>query len=144
MACLPLLLLAFIFFADDTFLSSSFSFNPNDHASTDIQLHKNISAALLSNDLTVVEKWGKGNLVLFNQSKTKKAVISRKNSQNSPSVLMNGDELDISASVTQLHSLSSNLTRKTHLHSLAKHASQKFDFPARAREFFSSSHYLVF
>ena len=27
-------------FADDTFLSSSFSFNRNDHASTDIQLHK--------------------------------------------------------------------------------------------------------
>ena len=45
-------------FADDTFLSSSFSFNPNDHASTDIQLHRNISASLLSNDLTVIEKWG--------------------------------------------------------------------------------------
>ena len=45
-------------FADDTFLSSSFSFNPNDHASTDIQLHRNISASPLSNDLTVIEKWG--------------------------------------------------------------------------------------
>ena len=65
-------------FADDTFLSSSFSFNPNDHASTDIQLHRNISASLLSNDLTVIEKWGKDNLVSFNQSKTKQAVISRK------------------------------------------------------------------
>ena len=58
-------------FADDTFLSSSFSFNPNDHASTDIQLHRTISASLLSNDLTVIEKWGKDNLVSFNQSKTK-------------------------------------------------------------------------
>ena len=58
-------------FADDAFLSSSFSFHPNDHASTDIQLHRNISASLLSNDLTVIEKWG-------NQSKTKQAVISRK------------------------------------------------------------------
>ena len=56
----------------------SFSFNPNDHASTDIQLHRNISASLLSNDLTVIEKWGKDNLVSFNQSKTKQAVISRK------------------------------------------------------------------
>ena len=65
-------------FADDTFLSSSSSFNPNDHASTDIQLHRNISASLLSYDLTVIEKWGKDNLVSFNQSKTKQAVISRK------------------------------------------------------------------
>ena len=75
-------------FADDTFLSSSFSFNPIDHASTNIQLHRNISASLLSNDLTTVrsekwevrsekciEKWGKDNLVSFNRSKTKQAVI---------------------------------------------------------------------
>ena len=130
-------------FADDTFLSSSFSFNPNDHASTDIQLHRNISASLLSNDLTVIEKWGKDNLVSFNQSKTKQAVISRKRNQNFPAVFMNGDELDASASFTQLGlSLSSNLTWKTHIHSLAKHASQKLGFLARARGFFSSSNLL--
>ena len=111
-------------FADDTFLSSSFSFNPNDHASTDIQLHRNISALLLSNDLTVIEKWGKRN-------------------QKFPPVLMNGDELDTSASFTQLGiSVSSNLTWKTRVHSLAKHASQKLGFLARARGFFSSSHLL--
>ena len=104
-------------FADDTFLSSSFSFNPNYHASTDIQFHRNISASLLSNDLTVIEKWGKDNLVSFNQSKTKQAVISRKRNQNFPAVFMNGDELDASASFTQLGlSLSSNLTWKTHIH----------------------------
>ena len=97
-------------FADDTFLSSPFSSNPNDHASTDIQLHRNISASLLSNDLTVIEKWGKDDLVSFNQSKTKQAVISRKRNQNFPAVFMNGDELDTSASFTQLGlSLSSNL-----------------------------------
>ena len=45
-------------FADNTFRSSSFSFNPNDYAFTDIQLYRNISASLLSNDLTVIEKWG--------------------------------------------------------------------------------------
>ena len=60
-------------FADDTFLSSLFSFNPNDHASTDIQLHRYISAALLFNDLTVIEKWGEDNIVSFNQSKTKQS-----------------------------------------------------------------------
>ena len=121
-------------FADYTFLISSFSFNPNDHASTDIQLHRNISAPLLSNDLTVTEKWGKDNLVSFNQSKTKQAVISRKRNQNFPPVLMNGDELDTSASFTQLGlSLSSNLIWKTHIHSLAKHAYQKLGFLARSR-----------
>ena len=129
--------------ADDTFLSSSFSFNPNDHASTDIQLHRNISASLLSNDLTVIEKWGKDNLVSFNQSKTKQTVISRKCNQNFPPVLINGDELDTSASFTQLSlSLSSNLILKTHIHALAKHTSQKLGFLARARGFFSSSHLL--
>ena len=107
----PPLLTSIHSFADDTILSSSFSFNPNDPASTDIQLHRNTSASLLSNDLTVIEKWGKDNLVSFNQSKTKRAVISRKRNQTFPAVLMNGDELDTSASFTQLGlSLSSNLT----------------------------------
>ena len=131
-------------FADDTFLSSSFSFNPNDHASTDIQFHRNISASLASNnDLRAIEKWGKDNLVSFNQSKTKQAVVSRKRNQNFPPVLMNGYELDTSTSFTQLSlSLSSNLTWKTHIHPLAKHASQKLGFLARARGFFSSSHLL--
>ena len=69
-------------FADDTFLSSSFSFNPNDHASTDIQLHRSIPLSLLSNDLTVIEKWVKDNLISFNKSKTDEAVISRKRNQN--------------------------------------------------------------
>ena len=130
-------------FADDTFLSSSFSFNPNDHASTDIQFNRNISAWLLSNDLTVIEKLGKGNLVSFNHSKTKQAVISRKRNQNFPAVFMNGDELDTSTSFTQFGlSLSSNLTWKTHIYSLAKHAPQKLGFLARARGFISSAHLL--
>ena len=57
---------------------------------------------------------------------------------------MNGDKLDTSASFTQLGlSLSSNLTWKTHIHSLAKHASQKLGFLARARGFFSTPHLLT-
>ena len=68
-------------------------------------------------------------------------IISRKRNQNLPPVLINGDKLDTSASFTQFGlSLSSNLTWKTHIHSLAKHASQKLGFLARARGFFSSSH----
>ena len=130
-------------FAGNTFISFSFSFNPNDHASTDIKLHRNISASLLSNDLTVTEKWSKDKPVYFNQSKTKKAVISRKRNQNFPPVLINGDELNTSTSFTQLGlSLSSNLTWTTRIHSLAKHVSQKLSFLARARGFFSPSHFL--
>ena len=125
-------------FADDTFLSSKCLFNQNDHASTNIQLHRSTSASLLSNDLTVIEKWGKDNLVLFNQRKTKQAVISRRQNSNFPPVLMNGNELD-----TQLGlSLLSNLTWKTHIHSLTKHASQKLGFLVRARRCFS--HLLTF
>ena len=57
---------------------------------------------------------------------------------------MNGDKLDTSASFTQLGlSLSSNLSWKTHIHSLAKHASQKLGFLASSRGFFSSSHLLT-
>ena len=58
-------------------------------------------------------------------------------------VSMDGDEPDTSASFTQLGlSLSSNLTWKSHIHSLAKHASQKLGFLSRGRGFFSSSHRL--
>ena len=56
---------------------------------------------------------------------------------------MNGDEQDTSTSFAQLGlSLSSSLTWKTDIYSLAKHASQKLGFLARARGFFSSSHLL--
>ena len=81
--------------------------------------------------------------VSFNQSKTKKTAISRKHHQNFSPVLMNGDELETSTSFTHLGlSLSSNLTWKTHIHSFAKHESQKLGFLARASEFFSSFHLL--
>ena len=73
----------------------------------------------------------------------KQTAISRKQSQSFSSILMNDDELDTSASFTQLGlSLSSNLTWKTHIHSLAKYASQKLGFLARARGSFSFSHLL--
>ena len=74
-------------FANDTFLRYSFSLNPHDHASTDIPLHRKISASPLSNDLTIFEKCGKDNLVSFIQIKTKQAVIFYKQNQNVPSVL---------------------------------------------------------
>ena len=61
-----------------------------------------------------------------------------------PPVFMSGHELDISSSFTQLGlSVSSNLSWKTHIHSIAKHASQKLGFLSRARGFFSPSQLLT-
>ena len=57
-------------FADDTYLSSSFSSNPQHLAYSNISPYHNTSASLLTNDLTNVEKWGSGNLVKFNEGKT--------------------------------------------------------------------------
>ena len=51
---------------------------------------------------------------------------------------MNGCELDISSSFNQLSlSNSSSLTWKRHIHSIAKHASQKLDFLSRTLGYFS-------
>ena len=61
-----------------------------------------------------------------------------------PPVPMNGSKLYAHTSFKELRlSASPNLTWKTHIHSLAKHASQKLGFLARARGFFSSSHLLT-
>ena len=57
-------------FADDTYLISSFSSNPQHLAHSNISPYRNTSASLLTNDLTNVEKWGFDNLVKFNQEKT--------------------------------------------------------------------------
>ena len=57
---------------------------------------------------------------------------------------MNGHRLDISSSITQLGlSISSNLTWKPHINSIAKHASQKLGFLSRARGYFSPSQLLT-
>ena len=57
---------------------------------------------------------------------------------------MNGHKLDISSSITQLGlSISSNLTWKPHINSIAKHASQKLGFLSRARGYFSPSQLLT-
>ena len=57
---------------------------------------------------------------------------------------MNGHKLDISSSFTQLgRSISSNLTWKPHINSIAKHASQKLGFPSRTRGYSSLSQILT-
>ena len=57
---------------------------------------------------------------------------------------MNGHNMDISSSITQLGlSISSNLTWKPHINSIAKHASQKPGFLSRACGYFSPSQLLA-
>ena len=124
--------------------SSSFSSNPQHLAYSNISPYGNTSASLLTNDLTNVEKWGSDNLVNFNEEKTKQAVISRKHHQDFPPVFMNGHKLDNSSSITQLGlSISSNLTWKPYINSIAKHASQKHGCLSRARGYFSPSQLLT-
>ena len=91
--------------------------------------------------MTNVERWwGKDNLVKFNQGKTTHFVILRKQNQDLPLFFMNGCELDISSSFTQFGlSISSNLTWKHQIHSIAKHASQKLCFLSKVRGYFSPS-----
>ena len=125
-------------FADDTHLSSSFSSTPQHFTYSNISPERSTSASLLTNDLTKVERWGRGSLVEFNQGKTTQFVISCKHNQDPPLIFMNGCELDISSSFNELGlSISSSLTWKPHSHSIAKHASQKLGFLFRARGYFS-------
>ena len=57
---------------------------------------------------------------------------------------MNGHKLEISSSNTQLGlSISSNLTWKPHINSIAKYATQKLGFLSRARAYFSPSQLLT-
>ena len=100
-------------------------------------------ASLLTNDFSTIEKCSNDNLVRFNQGKMTQ-VISRKHRQDFPPVFMSGHELDISSSFTHLGpSVSSNLTWKPHIHSIAKHASQEIGFLSRAGGFFSPSQLLT-
>ena len=123
-------------FADDTYLSSSFSSNSPNLSHSNVSSYRNTSASLLTNDLSTIEMWGNDNHVKFNHGKTTQVVISRKQHRDFPPVFMSGHKLDISSSFTQLGlSVSSNLSWKTHIHSNAKHASQKLGLLSRARGF---------
>ena len=125
-------------FADDTYLSSSFSSNPQHFAHSNISPYCNTSASILTNDFTNVEKWGSDNEVKFDEEKTKQVVISRKHHQDFPPVFMNSHKLDIPSSFIQFGlSISSNLTWKPNINSIAKHASEKLGFLSRARGYFS-------
>ena len=143
MTCFPQNLPVFPF-ADDTYLSSSFSSNPQHLAFSNISPHRNTSASFLTNGLTNIEKWGSDNHVKFNEVKTTQVVISRKHQQDFPPFFMNGHKLDIPSSIILLGlHISSNLTRKSHINSIAKHASQKLGFLSRARGYFSPSQLLT-
>ena len=113
-------------FADDTYLSSSFSSNSPNLSHSNVSSYRNTSASLLTNDLSAIEMWGNDNRVKFNHGKTTQIIILQKHHRDFPPVFMSGHELDISSFFTQLGlSVSSNHSWITHVHSTAKHASQK-------------------
>ena len=62
-------------FVDDAYMSSSFSSNSSTHVNDSILLHRSISASLLTNDLTILERLAKVSQVLFKQSKPMQVVI---------------------------------------------------------------------
>ena len=131
-------------FAYDAYLCFIFSSIPQHLAYSNISPHRNTSASFLTNDLTNVDKWGNDNLVKFNQEKTTQVVILHINHQDFPPVFKNGHRLEILSSFIQLDlSISSNLIWKPHIHSIAKHASQKLGFLSRARSYFSPSQLLI-
>ena len=67
-----------------------------------------------------------------------------KHTNDIPPVFMNGHERDISNLFSQLGlSVSSNLTWKSHIHSIAKHVYQKLGFLSRAHGLFSPSQLLT-
>ena len=82
-------------FADDTYLSSSFSSNPQHLAYSNISPYRNNSASLLTSKLTNVEKWGCDNLVRFNEEKTQQVVMPSKHHQDFPPIFKKGHNLDI-------------------------------------------------
>ena len=62
-------------FADDTYLSSSFSSNLQNLSHSNVSSYRNTSASLLTNDLSTIEMWGNDNRVKFNHGKTTQVVI---------------------------------------------------------------------
>ena len=71
-------------FADDIYLSSSFSSNSPNLSHSNVSSYRNTSASLLTNDLSTIEMWGNDNRVMFNHGKTTQVVISSKHHQDFP------------------------------------------------------------
>ena len=89
-------------FADDPYLSSSFSSNSPNLSHPNVSSYRNTSASLLTNDLSNIEMWGSDNRVKFNLGKTTQVVISRKHQRDFSPVFKSGHDLGILSYFTQL------------------------------------------
>lgn len=132
-------------YADDTYLSASYSFlKPKEVSEQNISLKRTESAQVLSNDLINVSKWGEDNLVRFNTKKTDQIIISRKRNRSFPDIAMGEDILPLSEHLPQLGlRVTSDLHWNDHIFGLAKKASQKLAYLFRARKYFPSDKLLV-
>ena len=131
-------------FADDSTLHQSIHFDSQRSSSCGIDVNRAMSANSLNSDLHTIMNWGSDNLVKFNQSKTQNLLISCKKNSNLPSVSMMGDILTQSSSINILGmKISSNLSWKAHILSVAAMASKKLGFLFRAKKYFTSSQLLT-
>lgn len=131
-------------FADDTYLSSSFSFQSHLIASKNTPSQRAESTSALNHNLALIEEWASNNLVKLNENKTMQLVVSRKRNPSYPLIQLNGASLTLTDSLPLLGlSISPDLNWKTHISSIAKGASRKLGFLFRARSYFTSAQLLT-
>ena len=130
-------------FADDTTLHASISFSNNPTlASLDDSRYNLLDS--INTDLSLISSWGADNLVKFNASKTHLLPISLKRSLSSYPVLFENSVISPSPSVNILGlTISSDLSWKDHIISLAKVASQKIGVLFRFRNYFTADQLLT-
>ena len=130
-------------FADDSTLHSTmhYSSQKDCHSLTN---DRSSMAQSLNSDLSTIQSWGSVNLVSFNHSKTQTLTISKKHSQPSDSLSLNGSALSSSHSIHMLGlHISNNLSWKEHIKSIAKSASRKLCFLYRSKRLFTPAQLLT-
>ena len=130
-------------YADDSTLhySTYFLRRPSQNSLT---LSREAAVARLTSDLSLISKWGKENLVVFNASKTQFLHLStRHDLPQNYQLTFNDTQLTPSSSLQILGvSFSRDLSWKEHIISLAKSASKKLGVLYRLRNYFSPSQLL--
>ena len=129
-------------YADDSTLHSSSSFNSPPSAqyrSTSRSDH----FVSLNSDLDRISGWGRQNLVKFNSSKTQFLPISLSTTPSDYNITFENSSLDPLESINILGiNVTSNLSWKSHIASIAKSASKKLGILFRCRHYFSSEQLL--
>jgi hypothetical protein len=131
-------------YADDSTLHYSFQLGP---CPTQSQIFNARRMALerLTSDLSLISKWGKENMVVFNASKTQFLhLTTRHNLPDNYNIFFENTQLNPSAVLNILGvSFSRDLTWKDHVVSLTKQASKRLGVLRRLQRFFTSDQLLA-